>query len=734
MDCRCGHSFCWLCLQPLSERCGCPQFGGRRTAAAKARLLSPGWRRAVLLSAEAASLRVLFAALCYGAALHRAEEIFSLACALGHAALAAPFGTKLLCAQALAGLVQLGISRGCLRVMPRRIWQHVAMRQVDLCCGGAGTHVILYALRALERGGLLPPHPPGSSFPMRLVHHATSMLLLGHRARRPGTRQPTQEHADARVRLHASVRDHAAVRNVDRPYHDHRPFAYRSNFSGYILSRRCRAALPALAAGAFALEVLLPSLTPYLIFAFLRAFKLVLLVPLSGATALLVRLAELAEPWRPADPYADAAPLPTPLSSTIYALAHYLWLPSLGAFVMGAVSAIALLAFLGGLCFLANVAATISLLSTLRECGVRRRVSARLHADPEAELEELHDDGELGYSVEDLRLDVVRVLLDARTLLFYMHVVLEAERFSSELWADLDTHLGASGVFDKVWLVGTIPNVLGYLHGMRLPTTAVCLNALIAHLEPVTLSWCQQWTVCARVAPDNLREPAMPPSFAHASAARPPTRERHPPAHSPRATFGSLAWRAQGRHFRPTVELLSHGFELLRLYTYLLLVLPVTSLMCIHSLLPALAAEWAASGAPLAYVPTRDTLLQIALRALMAIDGASIVYALASFRVPKPRAARLAASSFALLLPFVLATKTFPSFGTAHRAVLCAAIPPFAALMAMLAPFMHPRVGAPKPPAAAAAAGPGAPPPARYDDDDDDDDEPASEYDDDEWE
>ena len=150
---------------------------------------------------------------------------------------------------------------------------------------------------------------------------------------------------------------------------------------------------------------------------------------------------------------------------------------------------------LTALCFLCNVAAIISLLSTLRECGVRRRVAARLAADPEAELDELHDDAELHYSVEDLRLDFVRILLDARTMLLYAHLLMAAEGFSASLWSDLGSHLGGSQVFARVFALGLLPNIFCWVHGMRLPTAMVCLNALMAHLEPVTLAWCSQWTV-----------------------------------------------------------------------------------------------------------------------------------------------------------------------------------------------------------------------------------------------
>ena len=158
---------------------------------------------------------------------------------------------------------------------------------------------------------------------------------------------------------------------------------------------------------------------------------------------------------------------------------------------------------------------------------------------------------------------------------------------------------------------------------------------------------------------------------------------------------------------RPTSELLSHGFELLRLYAYLALVLPAMSLMLLHSCLPAAAAAWLASDAPYGYIPARETLISVGVRACMALDGAAILYALVSFRAPRSRALLVAATAFGTLLPAVLATAAFPSFATAHRAVLYAALPPFAALIGTLAPFLRPRPTVP-PAAGTSAAEPAA--------------------------
>ena len=159
------------------------------------------------------------------------------------------------------------------------------------------------------------------------------------------------------------------------------------------------------------------------------------------------------------------------------------------------------------------------------------------------------------------------------------------------------------------------------------------------------------------------------------------------------------------------------------------------TVLLLHSCLPAMAAEWLASDAPYEYVPARASVLHVAMRLAMAVDGACIFYALGSFRVPKHRAMHLAAAAFCALLPAVLATSAFPAFDTAHRALLYATVPPFAALIATLAPFMRPRATAPAAPAAR-AHGDGSAPAERAaaaEPEEDGPDSAGSEYDDDEW-
>ena len=106
------------------------------------------------------------------------------------------------------------------------------------------------------------------------------------------------------------------------------------------------------------------------------------------------------------------------------------------------------------LSFIGNVTILISLLSTLRETGVRRRVYHRMEADPEAELEEIVEDGELIYPIEELRLDVVRVLLDGRTLLFYAAAYLHMASFSEALWGAFAECLGGVGLPDPYLVRG----------------------------------------------------------------------------------------------------------------------------------------------------------------------------------------------------------------------------------------------------------------------------------------
>ena len=727
MDCRCGHSFCWLCLLPLSERCGCPQFGGRRTPDARARLSSSGWRRSVLLAADAASLRALACAMAVGVGLHHTDDLARGLSALAAAARAAPLPSQLFCAQAFLGAVQLLLARSCLNALPRRIHLHVAVRQLDLAFGGAGTHGLLGVLKWLERHELLHPRDPArpaASLPRRILASAVSLALAPSRRVPPVSRAPGT--AQQLVRLHPSVADRpprAPHRPPGepgaRPFHEHRPFASTSNAQGYTLTRRCRAALPALAALAYACEVMLPALAPRLIALVLYGASSLLLAPLGGATRLLCALkaAVAASPHLPCQ------------------LAHALGLPSLAAYVCGGATLLVVLGVSTVLSFIGNVTILISLLSTLRETGVRRRVYHRMEADPEAELEEVVEDGELIYPIEELRLDVVRVLLDGRTLLFYAAAYLHMASFSEALWGAFAECLGGVGLPDP-YLVrgggwshaaggaeaeaageaggvvvvgggiggvgdaggggggggggirggGWDVNPFSWVWGMHLPAAVVCLNALVAHLEPVASAWCSEWT---------------------------------------------------GRYLTPSGELLSRGFELLRLYGYVALLCPAAFVALLACLMPQWLAAWAASGAPRAYIPTAEQGLTALLHLTMLVDAGAIVFALASFRMPRGKAKLCAVAAATAGLAALAATDTLHAARHAHRAALLAVVPPFTVLVLTLTPVLWPAAPAPRAAAAAAAGGGGGGPRDDEDEDDESRDEEGagsgSDYEDSEW-
>lgn len=188
MDCRCGHHFCWLCLEPLLERCGCPQFGGRRTQEARARLSDSGWRRSGLLSGDIATSRSLGRFLLVGALLQLAPRLVGAAREAGAAAYAAPYAAQLMLLQLALGIVHLVMSRAAMYGLPRRIYLHLVVRQLDLSFGGAGTNAILSVLRLLGKRSLAPAlgaaifsHGFVNIFALALGagHAATGKLHLG---------------------------------------------------------------------------------------------------------------------------------------------------------------------------------------------------------------------------------------------------------------------------------------------------------------------------------------------------------------------------------------------------------------------------------------------------------------------------------------------------------------------------------------------------------------------------
>ena len=142
-------------------------------------------------------------------------------------------------------------------------------------------------------------------------------------------------------------------------------------------------------------------------------------------------------------------------------------------------STVFILFVLSAIAFFCTVFTGFLLVQTVRECGVRRRVSARLAADPEAELDELHDDGETQYQHDDLRIDLTRLLFDGRSVLLFIYTIFLAEEYTHQLWATLDDAFGRSHVFEQRFAFWLIPNLLYYLRGLRLPVTAVCLSSMV---------------------------------------------------------------------------------------------------------------------------------------------------------------------------------------------------------------------------------------------------------------
>ena len=242
---------------------------------------------------------------------------------------------------------------------------------------------------------------------------------------------------------------------------------------------------------------------------------------------------------------------------------------------------------------------------------------------------------------------------------------------------------GDGGIRGGGWDV----NPFSWVWGMHLPAAVVCLNALVAHLEPVASAWCSEWT---------------------------------------------------GRYLTPSGELLSRGFELLRLYGYVALLCPAAFVALLACLMPQWLAAWAASGAPRAYIPTAEQGLTALLHLTMLVDAGAIVFALASFRMPRGKAKLCAVAAATAGLAALAATDTLHAARHAHRAALLAVVPPFTVLVLTLTPVLWPAAPAPRAAAAAAAAagGGGGPRDDEDEDDESDDEEGAgsgSDYEDSEW-
>jgi hypothetical protein len=133
------------------------------------------------------------------------------------------------------------------------------------------------------------------------------------------------------------------------------------------------------------------------------------------------------------------------------------------------------------------------------------------------------------------------------------------------------------------------------------------------------------------------------------------------------------------------------GFEFVRLYTYLLVVCPFTVTYLASSLMPAWAREWIASDGAREYVPSLEHMLSLAHKTFLFLDAALLVYALASFRLPRAKALKLGIASMTLLTTLSAVSRV--SSLIAHRATLLAAGPPFLVLVLTLAPHYLPKRG-----------------------------------------
>ena len=115
-----------------------------------------------------------------------------------------------------------------------------------------------------------------------------------------------------------------------------------------------------------------------------------------------------------------------------------------------------------------------------------------------------------------------------------------------------------------------------------------------------------------------------------------------------------LSTPCQGRFYLPSAELLTHGFELLRLYSYMLLVLPSISLALVWSVLPAAVRAWFTSEAAYALLPTHDETGEIVHRLGVIFNIGALVGLFASFGLPWRRAMLTGAVTCLVLAPTAL--------------------------------------------------------------------------------
>ena len=248
--------------------------------------------------------------------LQLADVLCSGVCSALTALLEGPRATQLAVAQLVLSLAQLALARASLRAVPPRLAFYLAVRQLDISFGGAGTFRLIALMKRLESWDVLPLHPP----PVRSLPRLTSDA-----AREPFLVMPV-------------CRDHRGGAHKSRPLGD---LFGESNSQGYTMSQRCRAALPAVANAAYALESLLPVVCAPLAAGLVSLVTwLVVLAPFGAVSSLLVRFA--AACVAPA-----GAALPTRLLATLPTALAYAW----GA--LGTVGALGLSCFLTIIHFIA---------------------------------------------------------------------------------------------------------------------------------------------------------------------------------------------------------------------------------------------------------------------------------------------------------------------------------------------------------------------------------------------
>jgi len=391
MVCRCGHSFCWLCLGPQSERCSCPVIGGQRTAEARMRLAFVG-QRAITFG----PLRRLFGALLAGAVLQLADVLCAGVCSALTALLEGPRATQLAVAQLVLSLAHLALARASLRAVPPRLAFYLAVRQLDISFLGAGTFRLIALMKRLERWDVLPLHPP----PVR----SRPRLRSDEARERPIRVTPAVPFAvnaaDAEFLVMPVCRDLPGETHTTRPLGD---LFGENNTQGYTMSRRCWAALPAVANAAYALECLLPVVCAPLAAGLVSLVTwLLVLAPFGAVSSLLVRFA--AACVAPA-----GAALPTRLLATLPTALAYAW----GA--LGTVGALGLSCFLT---FKLSIYCVVFIAGSATQAGVQRRMH-----------------------------DAIRLLMDGRQLLLLASLFLAFDRFSVGLWADLEAVFAPTGLF-----------------------------------------------------------------------------------------------------------------------------------------------------------------------------------------------------------------------------------------------------------------------------------------------